>query len=170
MEERITMGGALAAGGALAREGKYLTFALGKEEYGIAIGNVREIIGIMEITHLPQTPHYMKGVINLRGKVIPVVDLRLKFGMESAAHTRETCVVVVDIGEAGTGLLVDTVSEVVDVTDGQIEPPPSFGAQADMRFILGMGKIKGKVYILLDIDRALDFTEMVSTEDTPDEG
>jgi len=140
------------------RAGKYLTFALGNEGYGIAIGNVREIIGVMEITHLPRTPHYLNGVINLRGAVIPVVDLRLKLGMEKVNQTRETCVIVVDIGDAGTGLIVDTVAEVVDITDDQIDPPPAFGPGADNGCILGMGKIKGRVHILLDIARTLNFT------------
>lgn len=140
------------------RAGKYLTFALGGEGYGIAIGSVREIIGVMEITRLPQTPLYLNGVINLRGKVIPVVDLRLKLGMEQVNHTRETCVIVVDIGEAGTGLIVDTVAEVVDITSEQIDPPPAFGQGADTDCILGMGKIKGRVHILLDIGKTLNFS------------
>lgn len=141
-------------------EGKYLTFVLGGEEYGLEILKVREIIGLMEITSVPQTPVFIKGVINLRGKVIPVIDLRLKFGMEEAEPTEETCIIVVDIGGAMIGILVDTVSEVLHVMTDQIEPPPSFGGSIDTGFILGMGKIKGKVKILLDIDRALSPEEL----------
>jgi purine-binding chemotaxis protein CheW len=142
------------------REGKYLTFVLGGEEYGLEILKVREIIGLMEITSVPQTPVFIKGVINLRGKVIPVIDLRLKFGMEEAEPTEETCIIVVDIGGAMIGILVDTVSEVLHVMADQIEPAPSFGGSIDTGFILGMGKIKGKVKILLDIDSVLSAEEL----------
>lgn len=141
-------------------EGKYLTFVLGEEEYGLEILKVREIIGLMDITAVPQTPAFVKGVINLRGKVIPVIDLRLKFGMEEAEPTEETCIIVVDIGASLIGIFVDTVSEVLDVTADQIEPPPSFGSALETAFILGMGKIKGKVKILLDIDSVLSAEEL----------
>lgn len=141
-------------------EGKYLTFVLGGEEYGLEILKVREIIGLMDITSVPQTPVFIKGVINLRGKVIPVIDLRLKFGMEEAEPTDETCIIVVDIGGSLMGIFVDTVSEVLDVTADQIEPPPSFGSAIDTVFILGMGKIKGKVKILLDIEKVLSAEEL----------
>lgn len=144
-------------------EGKYLTFVLGGEEYGLEILKVREIIGIMDITSVPQTPVFIKGVINLRGKVIPVIDLRLKFGMEEAQPTDETCIIVVDMGGSLIGIFVDTVSEVLDVVADQIEPPPSFGSSIDTGFILGMGKIKGKVKILLDIDRVLSAEELTRT-------
>jgi len=143
------------------REGKYLTFVLGDEEYGLEILKVREIIGLMEITSVPQTPDFIKGVINLRGKVIPVIDLRLKFGMEPAEYTDETCIIVVDMGQTMIGILVDTVSEVLDISADQIEPPPSFGSRIDTEFILGMGKIKGKVKILLEIDKVLSTEELV---------
>lgn len=141
-------------------EGKYLTFVLGGEEYGLEILKVREIIGLMDITAVPQTPVFVKGVINLRGKVIPVIDLRLKFGMEEAEPTEETCIIVVDIGASLIGIFVDTVSEVLDVTADQIEPAPSFGSSIETSFILGMGKIKGRVKILLDIDRVLSAEEL----------
>ncbi len=134
--------------------GKYLTFSLAGEEYGIEILKVREIIGIMDITAMPQTPKYVKGVINLRGKVIPVIDLRLKFGMEPAEYTEQTCIVVVDIGSL-VGVVVDTVQEVLDLDDDQIAPPPPLGAAVDTSFIMGMGKVKDNVKILLGIDRAL---------------
>lgn len=142
------------------REGKYLTFVLGDEEYGVEILKVREIIGLMEITSVPQTPDFIKGVINLRGKVIPVIDLRLKFGMDPAEYTEETCIIVVDINQTMIGILVDTVSEVLDISAGQIEPPPSFGSRIDTEFILGMGKVKDRVKILLEIDKVLSSEEL----------
>jgi purine-binding chemotaxis protein CheW len=134
--------------------GKYLTFSLAGEEYGLEILKVREIIGIMDITAMPQVPEDVKGVINLRGKVIPVIDLRLKFGLEPTAYTDQTCIVVVDVG-ALVGVIVDTVQEVLDIQDGQIDPPPPLGAAVNTQFILGMGKIKDDVKILLDIDKVL---------------
>lgn len=141
-------------------EGKYLTFVLGKEEYGLKILSVREIIGIMDITTVPQTPIFMKGVINLRGKVIPVIDLRLKFGMEEIDYTKETCIIVVEVHDTMMGIVVDTVSEVVDIKDADIEPAPSFGSSISTDFILGMGKIKDKVKILLDIFKVLTDEEL----------
>lgn len=144
----------------LSHTGKYLSFFLGDEEYGLKILKVREIIGLMEITSVPQTPEFIKGVINLRGKVIPVIDLRLKFGMESAEYTEETCIIVVDISHAMMGILVDTVSEVLDITEEQIEPSPSFGSKINTDFILGMGKIKDQVKILLEIDKVLSVEEL----------
>ena len=143
-------------------EGKYLTFTLGDEEYGLEILKVREIIGLMEITSVPQTPRFIKGVINLRGKVIPVIDLRLKFGMEEAQATEETCIIVVDIGDMLMGILVDTVSEVVDIPASNIEPPPAFGSNISTEFILGMGKTQSRVKILLDIARVLSQEELMN--------
>ncbi|HQL53921.1 MAG TPA: chemotaxis protein CheW, partial [Phycisphaerae bacterium] len=130
---------------------KYLTFSLAAEEYGLEILKVREIIGIMDITAMPQMPPYVKGVINLRGKVIPVIDLRTKFGLESAEYTEQTCIVVVDVGSL-VGVIVDTVQEVLDIDGTQIDPPPPLGASVDTTFIMGMGKVKDDVKILLDID------------------
>lgn len=147
---------------AAARGGKYLTFSLASEEYGLEILKVREIIGIMDITCIPQMPAYIKGVINLRGKVIPVMDLRLKFGLEPAAYTEQTCVIVVDVG-ALVGVIVDTVEEVLDVNASQIDAPPPLGANVDTSFILGMGKVKGGVKILLDIDKVLSSEELAAT-------
>ena len=142
----------------LEKEGKYLTFALGHEEYGLEILKVREINGYMDITAVPQTPMYVKGVINLRGQVIPVVDLRLKFGMEEAEITEQSCIIVVEI-DAGnrqfqTGIVVDHVQEVLDIKSEQIEDSPEFGS-VNTDFILGMGKIGETVKILLDIDKVL---------------
>lgn len=135
--------------------GKYLTFALADEEYGIGILKVREIIGVMEITAVPQTPPYVKGVINLRGRVIPVLELRIKFGMETQEYNDRTCIIVVEVasseGTIQVGMLVDSVSEVLNISAEEIEAPPSFGAtQVATNCILGMAKIKGDVKILLD--------------------
>lgn len=151
------------------RGGKYLTFKLAEEEYGVEILKVREIIGVMDITAVPRMPGYMKGVINLRGMVIPVVDLRLKFELPEAAHTEQTCIIVVDVGRE-IGIIVDTVSEVLDIEGSHIEPPPSMGGSVDTSFILGMGKVSDAVKILLDIDRVLtaDELETVSAAAGPD--
>ena len=139
--------------------GKYLTFRLSGEEYGIEILKVKEIIGLMDITKVPRMPAHVRGVINLRGKVIPVVDLRTKFGMASTEDTDETCIIVVDVMQseqsAMTGILVDTVSEVLDISGDQIEEPPSFGTAMDIGFIMGMAKIGDSVKMLLDIVEAL---------------
>ena len=143
----------------LDKEGKYLTFALGPEEYGLEILKVREIIGFMEITAVPQTPAHVKGVINLRGQVIPVIDLRAKFGMATAEKTEETCIIVVEISQNSrkfsTGIVVDHVQEVLDIDGENIEEAPQFGADVNTDFILGMGKVGESVKILLDIDKVL---------------
>ena len=156
----------------LDKEGKYLTFALAHEEYGLEILKVREIIGYMDITAVPQTPHHVKGVINLRGQVIPVIDLRAKFGMETTEVTEETCIIVVEISQSGhkfsTGIVVDHVQEVLDIGGEDIEEAPQFGSSVNTDFILGMGKIGETVKILLDIDRVLageDFNSMSSSAD-----
>jgi purine-binding chemotaxis protein CheW len=150
------------------REGKYLTFTLAEEEYGIGILKVKEIIGMMTITTVPQTPDYMKGVINLRGKVIPVVDLRLKFGMEAIGYTERTCIIVVEITGDGKkiqiGSLVDSVSEVLNIKAGDIEDTPNFGRHLNTDYILGMAKTGGRVKILLDIDKVLSSEEVNSLE------
>jgi purine-binding chemotaxis protein CheW len=135
------------------RAGKYLTFILAGEDYGLEILKVREIIGIMDITQLPKTPDFVKGVINLRGKVIPVVDLRLKFGMPERAYDPETCIIVVDIGCVEMGIIVDKVSEVMDIPAKHIEDSPQFGGDVSTEFILGMGKMNDEVTILLDISK-----------------
>ena len=126
------------------KEGKYLTFTLAGEEYGIGILEVKEIIGMMPVTSVPRTPEFVKGVINLRGRVIPVMDLRLRFGIDAADYTERTCIIVVEIaGPAGTvriGIVVDSVSEVLNIKAGEIEETPAFGARLDTDFILGMAK------------------------------
>jgi purine-binding chemotaxis protein CheW len=145
-------------------EGKYLMFTLAAEEYGIGILKIKEIIGMMAITSVPRTPGFVKGVINLRGKVIPVVDLRLKFGMNTIDYTDRTCIIVVEIGkDAGTvqvGIVVDSVSEVLAIKGENIEEAPTFGAKLNTEYILGMAKIEGGVKILLDIDRVLSIDDI----------
>lgn len=138
--------------------GKYLTFRLSAESYGIVVLKIREIIRLQPITPVPQMPSYIKGVLNLRGKIIPVIDLRLKFGLENIVDTDHTCIIVVKVG-SGTnlqlGLIVDAVDEVINIGLNEIEPPPDFGSILDTAFILGVAKIKGAVKILLDIDRVV---------------
>ena len=144
--------------------GKYMTFQLADEAYGLEILKVREIIKLMDITRVPRSSEFMRGIINLRGKVIPVVDLRLKFGMERVEATDQTVIIVVQctIGEQDLtmGILVDQVLEVLSIDAGQIEPPPSFGAAAfDTSFILGVGKAQERVIFLIDIGRVLSEAE-----------
>ena len=146
------------------RAGKYLTFVLSEEEYGLEILKVREIIGIMDLTAVPRMPDYVEGVINLRGKVIPVIDLRLKFGMTRAERTSETCIIVVDVRGSLMGVMVDRVSEVLDIKGGEIEDAPKIGVNVDTTFILGMGKTKGSVKILLDVDEVLSDREYAELE------
>jgi len=140
--------------------GKYLTFVLAEEAYGIPVLKVREIIRLTAITTVPQMPGYIRGVINLRGKIIPVMDLRLRFGCAGAANTDENCIVVVQVKNPSglamaMGLVVDAVEEVAQLTAADIEESPDFGAQIDTQYILGMAKIKGVVKALLDIDRVI---------------
>ena len=146
--------------------GLYLTFALADEMYGLQILAVQEIIQLVPITTVPRTPEFVRGVINLRGKVIPVIDLRRKFAMGAADDTAETCIVVVEVTANSQtitmGVVVDRVAEVVDVAADQIEPPPTFGAAVDTAFLLGMGKVGEKVIMLLDIQRVLATNELDS--------
>jgi purine-binding chemotaxis protein CheW len=146
--------------------GKYLTFGLAEETYGLEILKVREIMGLMDITAVPRTPDFVKGVINLRGKVIPVVDLRLKFGMPEAQHTEKTCIIVVQVGTVEMGILVDKVSEVLNIASGEIEDTPSFGVSVNTDFILGLGKAHGKVTILLDIGTVLSKDDLAVVAET----
>jgi purine-binding chemotaxis protein CheW len=136
--------------------GKYLTFGLADEIYGLEILKVREIIGMMDITSVPRTPEEVVGVINLRGNVIPIIDLRLKFGMPREARTEETCMIVVDVNGLQMGVVVDRVLEVLDIAAGGIQDAPSFGVDVDTDFILGIGKAGDRVTILLDIARVLN--------------
>ncbi|MBW2603446.1 MAG: purine-binding chemotaxis protein CheW [Deltaproteobacteria bacterium] len=151
------------------KEGKYLTFTLAEEEYGIGILKIKEIIGMIPITSVPKTPAFVKGVINLRGKVIPVVDLRLRFGMESMDYTERTCIVIVEIsgpsGKVMMGTVVDSVSEVLNIKSDEIDETPSFGMTLNTDYILGMAKSDGSVKILLDIDKILSTAAMDLTEE-----
>ncbi|MCW3059023.1 MAG: purine-binding chemotaxis protein CheW [Capsulimonas sp.] len=151
-----------------AKGGKYLTFAIGREEYGLEILKVREIFGVMEITAVPRMPQHVRGVINLRGQVIAVVDLRAKFGMPSTAQTEQTCIIVVEINRAGrklnTGIIVDKVSEVLNIATDAIEEPPTFGDSVNTDFNLGMGKIGSSVKILLDIDKVLSSEDAIQID------
>lgn len=151
----------------LAKPGKYLSFVLGREEYGLEILKVQEIIGIMDVTRVPRTPPYVRGVINLRGRVIPVVDLRSKFQMPTIDDTEKTCVIVVQVSQGDLtvtmGVIVDEVSEVLSFTQEQIEAAPSFGGGMDeVEYITGMGKLGKKVVILLDADRVLKGEELAA--------
>ena len=152
------------------KTGKYLTFFLEEEEYGIGILKVKEIIGMMAITSVPRTPEYVKGVINLRGKVIPVIDLRSKFDMETIEYTERTCIIVVEIdSEASTvliGIVVDAVSEVLNIKEEDIEETPTFGTKLNTEYILGMAKMEGGVKILLNIDKVLSSEEIADLEKT----
>lgn len=148
------------------KESKYLTFSLDAEEYGIGILKIKEIIGMMPITNVPQTPEFIKGVVNLRGKVIPVIDLRLRFELSETQYNQRTCIVVVEItgqkGKFSIGLVVDSVSEVLNIKAEEIEKSPSFGAKVHTDYILGMAKMNGSVKILLDIEKVLSSSEMTS--------
>ena len=152
------------------RAGKYLTFILGREEFAIRVLKVREIMGIQDITAVPQTPGYVKGVINLRGKVIPVVDLRLKFCLPEIEYTQRTCIIVVQVQAAGvslqTGIVVDEVSEVLNLVAADIEDTPDFGegSGSATSYLLGMAKVKGKVKILLDIDQVVGAQDVLNLQ------
>lgn len=150
------------------KAGKYLTFTLDNEDYGIGILKIKEIIGMMPITTVPQTPEFIKGVINLRGKVIPVMDLRLRFGIDAQDYDERTCIIVVEIeGKSGMvwiGIVVDSVSEVLNINAEHIEDTPSFGTSLNTDYILGMAKMNDSVKILLDIDRVLTGEEVALLE------
>lgn len=150
--------------------GKFLTFLMDEVKYGLEILKVREIIGMMNVTSIPMTPAFVRGVINLRGKVIPVVDLRLKFGIEVKRDTERTCIILVHLArttqEMIIGIIVDEVSDVLEISKDQIEPPPSFGPDIRTDFILGMGKVEEKVMTMLDIDRVFSEQEIAFVENT----
>ena len=144
--------------------GKYLTFQLSEVEYGLEIHKVREIIGMMKITPLPKLPHYVKGVLNLRGKVIPVIDLRLCFGLSGIEQTERTCIIVIEIqaddDKMQIGLVVDAVSEVLNVNSEDVEEAPKINMSVNTEYILGMAKTQGKVRTLLDINKVLATDEI----------
>jgi purine-binding chemotaxis protein CheW len=150
--------------------GKYLTFTLGAEEFGLQILKVREIIGYMDITAVPRAPHDVRGVINLRGQVVPIVDMRARFEMPPVEVTDQTCIIVVEVRAARqsfhTGIIVDRVCEVLDIDAADIEPAPQFDSAVDTSFILGMGKINNAVKILLDIDKVLHTKDLQKLTDS----
>lgn len=152
-----------------ASDGKYLTFVLGDENYGIPILKVKEIIGMMEITKVPRTPDFIQGVINLRGKIVPIIDLRLKFKLEKMEYNERTCVIVVEVKVNDVtkfmGIAVDSVSEVVTITKDNIEPPPEFQTDIEEAFLEGMGKVKDKVIMLLNIEKVLSKKEFSIIKD-----
>jgi purine-binding chemotaxis protein CheW len=147
-----------------AQPGQYLTFQLMNEQYGVPIETVREINRVGEITPVPRTPDFVKGVMNLRGKIIPVINLRVRFGMSSQEYTRDTCIIVIDTDFGQVGMIVDAVKEVADLTQNQIEPAPVLGNERTMSFIRGMGKLEDKVIILVDVVSALSQEHMTQLQ------
>jgi purine-binding chemotaxis protein CheW len=146
------------------QHGRYLTFALGDEAYGLEIGHVTEIVCIQPITPIPEVPEYVKGVINLRGKIIPVIDVRKRFGRQSAEYDDRTCIVVVDIQDVSAGLIVDYVSEVITIDDANIVPPPDYRSGAQTRYIKAIGKVGDDVKLLLDCEKLFRDGELTDLE------
>lgn len=148
---------------------KLLTFSLGEEGYGISILRVKEIIGMLDITQVPRTPAFIKGVINLRGKIIPIMDLRMKFGMDQKPYNERTCIIVIEVNMQGNqrllGVVVDTVAEVINIAAEEIEPPPQYGSKLEHNLIAGMGKVKDRVFIILDIDEVVFCDEVIKMLD-----
>ena len=151
----------------LAKPGQYLTFEIRNQCYGVPIATVREINRVTDITAVPHTPSFVAGVMNLRGKVIPVVNLRLKFEFEAAAHTRQTCIIVIEGDSGQVGMIVDSVTGVIDLVQTQIEPAPVMGDQDKLSFVTGMGKAETGVIILVDIVRALSIAELIEKVGAP---
>jgi purine-binding chemotaxis protein CheW len=162
MSETLVQDGALLMDDdSLAGEEKYLTFTIGEEEFGLNIRNVTEIVGIQKITELPDVPEYIKGVINLRGKVIPVIDMRLRFALDEREYDERTCIIVVDVNGQSVGLIVDTVSEVLDISQDQIDPPPHMVDDDSNEFIEGIGRVESEVKILLNITKVVKMQEVM---------
>lgn len=166
MGEIVKQSGSAVAKAAAAEVQQYLTFQLGGEMYAVGILNVREIIEYGQLTEIPMMPAFIRGVINLRGAVVPVIDLAVRFGSHGTEIGRRTCIVIIEmqVGDARQelGIIVDAVSEVIEISPAEIEPAPSFGARIRADFIAGMGKIDGKFVIILDIARVLSVDEMAS--------
>lgn len=141
------------------QKGKFLTFSIGKESYGIEIKYVTEIIGIQDITNVPELPEYLKGIINLRGKIIPVIDVRLRFRKEPKDYNDRTCIIVIDIKDLSVGLIVDNVSEVLNIGDENIVAPPDVKTGFHSRYVRGIGKVGNEVKLLLDCDKLLNDDE-----------
>jgi purine-binding chemotaxis protein CheW len=133
----------------------YLTFRLGEEDYGLEIRYVTEIVGMQKITEVPDMPHFVKGVVNLRGQVIPVIDMRLRFNMSSRDYDERTCIIVINLKSVQVGLVVDTVNEVRSISEEDVSPPPSAADAQSAQYIHGMGKVGDEVKILLDANRLL---------------
>lgn len=146
------------------QRGKYLTFPLGNEVFGIEIKFVTEIIGIQAITYVPEVPKYVKGIINLRGKIIPVIDVRIKFKKDTAEYDDRTCIIVIDIKDTSIGLIVDSVSEVLEIGDENIVPPPSYKTGFQNKYIKGIGKVGKDVKLLLDCDKIISDNDIEAVE------
>lgn len=146
------------------QHGRYLTFALGEEAFGLEIKNVTEIVGVQPITPIPEVPAYVKGVINLRGKIIPVIDVRARFGRDSIPYDDRTCIIVVDILDVCVGLIVDNVAEVITIDDANIVPPPDWRTGAQNRYIKAIGKVGNDVKLLLDCDKLFHNSELADIE------
>ena len=151
----------------MARPGQYLTFVLKDQLYSVPIGTVREINSLSEITPVPRTPDFVAGVMNLRGKVIPVINLRMKLGLQSTDHTKKTCIIVIETDVGQIGMIVDSVSGVIELVANQIEPTPNLGNDAETEFVLGMGKIDNKVIVLIDIVKALSSKQLLDLASLP---
>jgi purine-binding chemotaxis protein CheW len=147
---------------AQAKPGRYLTFVLEKQQYAVPIMAVREINQLCDITPVPRTPSFILGVINLRGKIIPVADLRLKFGLSKSEFSRQTCIVVIETDAGQVGMVVDEVNDVVELNNSHIEPAPELGSRNEMQFLMGIGKFQERVLILIDIHAALSSKEIIS--------
>lgn len=141
---------------------KYLTFALGKEEYGIEIKHVTEIVGLQAITEVPELPDYVRGIINLRGKIIPVIDVRLRFKKEPKEYNDRTCTIVIEVKETSVGLIVDTVAEVLSISEENIVPPPNLASSYHHKYIKGIGKVGNNVKLILSCDKLLNDEELES--------
>jgi len=142
------------------QKGKYLTFLLGKEAYGIEIKFVTEIIGIQPITEIPEMPEYVKGIINLRGKIIPVMDVRLRFKKKPVDYNDRTCIIVIDVENVSIGLIVDSVSEVLSIPDENIVPPPEMNRGSENRYIKAIGKVENNIKLILDCQKLINDEEM----------
>lgn len=149
----------------ITKEQEMLTFTLGEEHYGVFILNVKEIVGMMPITRVPNTPSFIKGIVNLRGNIIPIMDIRSKFEMEEIPYNERTCIIIIQINVKGKGKLigvvVDAVSEVVNILPEDVDVPPEYGAQTGEGFIVGIGKVKNRVIIILDIDKVIKCSEVI---------
>ena len=146
------------------RKERYLTFFLGEEQYGISIDRIKEIIAMMKVTQVPKTPHYMRGVINLRGSIIPVVDTRLRFGMEPQEETMHTAIIIVEVEKVNIGFIVDRVEEVASIDTSRLSEPPKFGSHIDTDFICAMAQIEENVVMILDVLKLFEADELVSLE------